>query len=162
MGRRRSNGGLPRPRKSVDGDVDTAKRPYTLPHIVSMRCDGFSYSEIGKYYGVTKQAIGQQLQGVWGKLDKEKIQAFREKKLEVYDATLLEILTYMVKPEVLKKASGNNLAYMGGQVHQMRRLEAGESTTNIALHTIVEAMERRRKGLKPAPEPGSDGASEHE
>ena len=154
-GRRGSNGRLPRPRESVDGEVDTAKRPYTLPHIVSMRCEGYSYSEIGKYYGVTKQAIGKQLQGVWGLLDKEKIQAFREKKLEVYDSTLLEILSYMVKPQVLEKASGNNLAYMGAQVHNMRRLEADQSTANLAIHQIVEAIEREGQS-RPPRELGAD------
>ncbi len=156
VGRKAGNGGLPRPQKAVDGEVDTAKRPYTLPHIVSMRCEGYSYSEIGKYYGVTKQAIGKQLQGVWGLLDKEKIQAFREKKLEVYDSTLLEILSYMVKPKVLEKASGNNLAYMGAQVHNMRRLEADQSTANLAIHQIVEAIEREGQS-RPPRELGSDG-----
>jgi hypothetical protein len=79
----------------------------------------------------------------------------------------LEVLSQMVKKETIEKASGNNLAYMFTQVHQARRLEAGESTTNIALHSIIEKIERDeqrkrggRSGEPSDPQDVVDGTSE--
>ena len=112
---------------------------------------GLTLEEIGDYYGVSKQAIHQQLQGVWELLDKpNELDAYRKFNVELLTAAEKKVLTELVKDEKLEKASGNNLAYMLTQLHQARRLEAGESTSNIALHAIVESMERDRAGKQAA------------
>ena len=52
----------------------------------------------------------------------------------------------------------NNLAYAHTQIHQARRLEAGQSTGNLVLHHIVELIEREERSPQPpaAIEAGED------
>ncbi len=59
----------------------------------------------------------------------------------------------MLEDDKLEKASGNNLGYMFTQVHQARRLEFGQSTQNLNLHAIIEAIERDEKRQQRLKEP---------
>jgi len=134
-----------RSRTKLAKSLDGGKRPYTLANIVDMKLRGMTGVEIGKYFGVSRQAIQQRLDGIWDKLDTEKLEAYRANRVALLEASELEVLSWLVKNDKLEKASGNNLAYMLTQVHQARRLEAGESTQNVALHSIVEQLEREER-----------------
>jgi predicted DNA-binding protein YlxM (UPF0122 family) len=125
-----------------------------------MKLEGMTHQEIGDYFGVSKQAIQQRIEGIWEKLDKEKLAAYRANKIALLEASEFEVLSSLVKSDKLEKASGNNLAYMFTQVHQARRLEAGESTTNIALHAIIEKIERDEQRKRGGPQDVVDGTSE--
>lgn len=140
---------MPKPTGSGNGQ----KRPYDLANLVAMRCDGMTHEEIGNYYGKDKATIHEHLKGIWALLDKNNIQAFRERRLELLDASQFEVLNELVRGDKLQKASANNLGYVFTQLHQARRLEAGESTANIGLHAIVEQLEREdRRRRMPGPQ----------
>ena len=156
---------LPAKRKSTQANGKTlaqplAKRPYTLAHIVDMKLQGMTQQEIGDYYGVSRQAIQQKIKGIWEKMDKDKLEAYRANRVALLETSEVEILSWMGKKDKLEKASGNNLAYMFTQVHQARRLEAGESTTNIALHSIIEKIERDEQKKRGTPQDVVDGTLE--
>jgi len=116
-----------------------------LANVLKMKMDGMSHAEIAATYGISRQAIDQQVQGIWRLLDPENLEAYRTQRVAVLEGLEAEILSSMCKNDKLEKASGNNLAYMLTQVHQARRLEAGESTQNVALHSIVEQLEREER-----------------
>ncbi len=144
----------------LDATPDIPKIPYTLANIIKLRMQGANGAEIGRYFGVTKQTISERIQGIWDKLDHDKLEAYRVNRVNLLEAGELEILSYMGKSEVLAKASGNNLAYMFTQLHTARRLESDLSTSNVALHTIVEQIEqeeRSRRSKVPAIEGSPDG-----
>jgi len=145
---------------SLDTSPDATKKPYTLTNLVQMKMQGMSYEAIGDYYGLTKQAIHEKLQGIWEKLDPEKLQAYQVNKIRLFEATEQEILSWLVKKDKFEKASLNNIAYAFTQVHQARRLEAGESTSNVALHSIVEQLERERQQKRSTPQDVVDGTLE--
>ena len=119
--------------------------PYKLEHILEMKLHGWSERQIGAYYGKAGPTIHEKLKKAkelcrW--LDGEVLEAYRKHRIDLFTAAEWKILSSMLEDDKLEKASGNNLGYMFTQIYQARRLEVGQSTSNIALHEIVEAMER--------------------
>ena len=58
----------------------------------------------------------------------------------------------MVNPDVLEKASLNNLAYTYTQLNQAQKLERGEATANLNVHNVVDdartMLEQARRALE--------------
>ncbi|GEM_PF-3229697 len=67
--------------------------------------------------------------------DPQTLGIYEKNKTRILSTAEIEILKNMVNPETLKKASGNNLAYMFQQVFNANRLEKGQSTANISIRT---------------------------
>ena len=163
--RRRVGSTVARKGSSLDNGVDTARKPYAIEHILQFEKGGMTLKDIGIYYGVSKQAISQKIKTFEKELnlpDKEIVSAYGRFRSDILQGAEATFLTAALDPEKIKKASARDCMVNYGITVDKRRLYLGESTQNIALHVLVEAMERRRRGLKPAVEPGSDGASEHE
>lgn len=106
-----------------------------------------SFSDIAKKLRVPKSTIHKHVRGVFALLDHGQLAAYREYKPALLEAAELKLLGSCMDDEVIRKASLNNRAYTLTQVHQIRRLESGQSTANIALHELVDRVERdaRRK-----------------
>jgi len=141
----------------------TRQRPL-LKRAVELRLRGLSYEDIADRLGVAKSTVHQQLSGVFDLLDPEKIAAYREHRVSLLDAVECKMLSALADDERLGKASLNNAAYAFTQVHQARRLEAGQSTQNLSLHELIERVERDRARTRAttrsagALEPGSEAA----
>lgn len=117
-------------------------RQRTGRDVLALRAKGKTLEEIGNQYGVTKQRIHQQIKELVEIADKKAVKEFRENLGDILAAAHARVLSYLVKPEVLEKASANNLGYVQTQLHTSRRLEEGQSTVNLALHEIVLESER--------------------
>ncbi len=138
-------GTLPAPPAGPSRQVDEAAKPYTLKSLVEYRLEGKTLTEIARLYGKSKQAIQQRLKGVWELLDREALETYRERRADLLTLAEQDLLSLLVNPEKQKKASLNNVAYALWQVFQARRLEEGQSTVNLALHEIVESIEREQR-----------------
>ncbi|KKL62309.1 hypothetical protein LCGC14_2186440, partial [marine sediment metagenome] len=68
---------------------------------------------------------------------------------KVFDGAVLRALTLAFEPGRVKKASSGNFFYGAMQLNQMSRLEADQSTANLAIHQIVEAIEREGQSRPP-------------
>ena len=132
--------------------VTTIDRPpYDLPTILRMKMNGKSLRAIAKVYGVTHQAIAKKLKGVFAMLDPERLQAYREQKVELLTAMEERILTELCQPSRLKRVNFIDF----GIIYDKNRLEQGKSTANISLHGLVrEAM---REALQKEPEGSIEG-----
>ena len=128
--------------KSLDKSTPSDRSDYTLANIVSLRLKGWSQAKIGEHFGVSRQAISHKLKGLWELLDRESAEAYRENKVQLLNAMEMEMLSLLGEKEKRKKATLGNVAYAFTQIHQARRLEAGESTQNLGLHALVEKYER--------------------
>ena len=102
---------------------------------------GLSFTEIGKLYGTTKQAVYDRLHRLLQILpNREQLEVYKKNKPTILNAAEMKVLGYLLDDEKLEKASLNNAAFTFTQLTQARRLEEGKTTVNIGLKTqLVEA-----------------------
>jgi len=117
---------------------------WNMREAIALRLKGYSYEDIARRYGVTKATIYEQLSGVFALLDPQRLEAYESHRTTVLAAVELGMLGLLSDPAKQEKASLNNAAFAFAQIHQARRLEAGQSTANLALHELVERVERER------------------
>jgi predicted DNA-binding protein YlxM (UPF0122 family) len=94
-----------------------------------------SYQEIAAFLGVHPSAVHTRVKRfirLFGELGD--VEAYRENEVKLLDAASYRVITHLLEPETLKKASANNLAYVFTQLFNARRLLRGESTANVGLN----------------------------
>ena len=117
--------------------------PAPLTDILKMRMDGLKLREIAEKYGVTQQAISRRITGAFKLLDRDRLDAYRLNRINVLESIEESLLSELLAPERVKKATLGNVAYAFNQIHTARRLESGESTANLSLSALVSSIERR-------------------
>ena len=133
------------PEKAPDGRGTNQRPRWNVKEAIALRLKGMTYQQIADKYGVHPSTIHEQLQGVFALIDPQRLEAYQDYRTTILSAVELAILDLLTDKDKREKASLNNVAYTFTQLHQARRLESGQSTQNLALHQIVEAMERERK-----------------
>ncbi len=128
---------------SIDRDIDRRSKGIPLRTIVEMRLQGLSGAEIARRLGISKQAVSQRLKGLMGQLDGDKLEAYRAHRVAALESIEEGLLSELVNEDRMKKATLGNVAYAFTQIHNARRLEAGESTANLSLAAIVARVEAR-------------------
>ena len=131
----------------IDHKID---KTVPLKTLVELRFQGKSNPEIAKMFGISRQAVHQRLSGFLANLDAGKLEAYRKNRVALFEYIEATLLSELVNPDRVKKATLGNVAYALTQVHQARRLEAGESTQNLGLHALVEKYERGESPTAPA------------
>lgn len=113
-----------------------------------------SYSEIGKYFGCTKQAVQNSLKRfVPLLLGAHELAAYKGQKADILESVEATLLNDLVDEDKRKKASLNNTAYALSAVSNMTRLEKGQSTSNVAYKDMsadLEELRMHRKQLEEA------------
>jgi len=120
---------LPRSRK-----VDVGKA-------LELRLRGYSYQDIANRFKCQKSTVCQALQKFLKLLDNpDLVNAYKQHEADILAAAKSRIVTRIIEPSVLKKASVNNLAYAFTQLNQAERLSRGQSTQNIDIHSQIEKL----------------------
>lgn len=103
-----------------------------------------TYQQIADKFGVTKQAIEQRLSAFKDKFgDSQEIQLYDTNRNSLLTLAEKDLLTTMLDPSKLEKATINNLAYAFQQVFNARRLEEGKSTANLhGIYGLVLQLDR--------------------
>ena len=155
-----------RARRGYTGSVSAAvergerRERSKLKRAIALRIQGKSYDEIATKLGIAKSTVHKQLSGVFELLDPERQQQYEQHRVSLLSAVEMRMVGALADDTRLEKASLNNVAYALTQVHQARRLESGESTANLALHQLVETVERQRaKTRRTAIEPTAPSVS---
>lgn len=151
-----------RPRKNVQqSDKSAAENPpaidlkidkVNLLEALQLRyVNKLTYQQIADKYGVSKQAIEQRLSAFREKFgDSEELQLYNTNRPSLLTLAEKDLLTKMLDPSKLEKATINNLAYAFQQVFNARRLEEGKSTANLhGIYGLVLQLDRdERKDTK--------------
>ncbi len=105
---------------------------------------GLSFTEIGRLYSSSKQAVYARLHRLLQHLpNREQVEVYKANKPAILSSVEMKVLGFMLDDEKLQKASLNNAAYTFTQINTARRLEEGKSTVNIGLRTtLVEAAQQ--------------------
>jgi predicted DNA-binding protein YlxM (UPF0122 family) len=114
-----------------------------------------TYKQIGDKYGVSAQAIEQRISRFKEKFaESEDVQKYTSNRDGILTIVERELLSRIVDPSKLSKATINNLAYAFQQVFNARRLEEGKSTANLhGIYGLVLQLDRdERKAVKPQEE----------
>jgi len=99
--------------------------------------NGLTDSEIANQFGVTKQAINQQLAPFRRLLAGEGLlNAYRQNFDKILENVSMELLFDLLDPAKRKSASLNNVAYAFTQINQALRLHRGESTLTVSYAAI--------------------------
>jgi len=120
---------------------DTYYKPIDVQKALSLRIhQNLSYGQIGKILGHGKPAIRKALNRFTNLLkNPEQVTAYNKNKADVLSAAEFKLLSEIVNPDKIKKASINNIAYAFSAVSREQHLAAGEATENIQYYHLKES-----------------------
>ena len=101
---------------------------------------GLPYQAIADKFKVHVSTVKQALskyQHLLNELQPGALQAYREKRADLFTVVEREMMASLVDPAAMAKASLNNRAYAFQQIHTARRLEEGKSTENKSILTAM-------------------------
>lgn len=120
---------LPIVTKPSQQKIDTGKA-------LKLRLQGLSCEEIGKIFSVSRSAVDQALQKFkpfLESLNGSSLQAYSDERASLFNVVEQHLTGSLLDPDALAKASLNNRAYALKVIHEARRLESNQSTSNISV-----------------------------
>ncbi|KKL64852.1 hypothetical protein LCGC14_2160850, partial [marine sediment metagenome] len=91
--------------------VDIAlHKPAPLKDILELRFNGWTLEKIGNKYGVTKGAIAKRIKGVMAIVDGDTLEAYRKHRISILEGIEGHLLSELVDPARVKKATLGNVA----------------------------------------------------
>lgn len=117
---------------------------------LKLRVQGNTCEEIGKIFGVTRQAVAQALtkfEPFVAGLESGTLTAYSEERANLFNAAELGLTASLLDPEAIQKASLRDRAVSFGIIYDKGRLERGQSTSNLSvLGKLILAAESRLGG----------------
>lgn len=110
---------------------------------------GMSYNAIAEHFGVTRQSVYQAI-GRWedGLYSKFEVQASQNSLIQRLYALRDILMLSLGDRKKIDRASLNNVAYAFSQINQALRLEEGQSTENLNVHTLPAEISELEQKLK--------------
>lgn len=133
----------------LDAPTQPAVRPkpnrVDVAKALKLRMNGATLEDIADLQGVSKQAIDQALKTfepfIKG-LEPGQLTAYSEERAGLFNVVEKQLTGLLLDQQKGEKASLNNVAYALKVVHEARRLETGQSTSNMSvLASIVTKAE---------------------
>ena len=115
---------------------------------LKLRLQGNTLEEIGKVFGVSRAAVHESLQrfeAFTSKAQAGTLTAYSEQRSELFNVVEAHLTESLLDGDALQKASLNNRAYALKVIHEARRLESGQSTTNLSV--LGQIVQRAESGL---------------
>jgi hypothetical protein len=148
---------IAKPLSVVTRRGNPGKLKYNLSRALKLRIQqGISYEAIARIMHVDPSTVVRGLKPLEALLQNpELVAASQDHMPTLLDSAKLTLLSSMVHPERIAKASVNNLAYAMTQVDTISRLDRGQSTSNVSglLRVISDAhldLPRRLRALPQA------------
>jgi hypothetical protein len=113
--------------------------------VLELRASGRTLDEIAAATKAPRSTVFDLLQRFEGlTLAPEVLEAYERNRPALLNAAELRLLRALTDEKKIDAASLNNVGYSFRQIFDARRLETGQSTANLALHELVERVERDR------------------
>ena len=97
-----------------------------------------SYKDIAKLTNVASSTVYKALSPFSEMFaDPSALQAYKVNEADILSGIKLRLLTYLASPDVLQKASANNLAYAFAQLDKSERLSRNQATANVSIQGVV-------------------------
>ena len=115
---------------------------------LKLRLQGNTFDEIGAIFDCTGSAVHQALskfEQFINKVEPGQLTAYSEQRAELFNVVEHHLTESLLDGDALQKASLNNRAYALKVIHEARRLESGQSTTNLSV--LGQIVQRAESGL---------------
>ena len=125
---------IPSPPKKIVSHPKAQK--IDVAKALKLRLQGNTLEEIGAVFGCNKQAVYQALdkfKAFLGDVEAGNLTAYSENRAELFNAVEKHLSASLLDPYAMQKASLNNRAYALKVIHEARRLETGQSTSNLSV-----------------------------
>ena len=118
------------------------KRTFDLGAALKLRLyNKLTYQQISDQLSVPKSTVVDALKPYLAMIEQpEALEHYRTRKADILEAAEMELVSSLVDPVKLEKASTNNIAYAFGQLNTAIRLERGQSTANVATFEADKAL----------------------
>ena len=117
------------------------ERRIDLEKAIEMRLKGVSLEDIGKLFGVTKQAVHHKLKP-YVDTDDINVEIWKKRKADILAGKQAAVLSLLTQDDI-KKASPKDKVVMFGILNDKERLERGQSTSNVSvLFRVAEEAEK--------------------
>lgn len=116
-----------------------------LPRAVKLLAGGASYSEVGKIFGVGKQAVMHLVNKYVS--DGIDLQIYKTHRADILASKQLQILKSITDDDI-QKASAYQRVGMFGILYDKERLERGQSTQNLAFKDMSRDLSEMDKEIK--------------
>jgi len=128
---------------SIIDPLDANNKGIDVKKALELRQQGVTYTDIGKVFNVSKQAVEQALRPYKGKF--RQLEQYKVNRADILAEIQLEILKSL-DCDSIKKASAYQRIGMYGILYDKERLERGESTENVSVivGAIQELRDKRR------------------
>ena len=106
---------------------------------LKLRLQGQTFDQIASVFGCTGSAVHQALSKfeLFVKdLGPGQLTAYSDHRSELFNSVEQHLTASLLDPDAMAKASLNNRAYAFKQIHEARRLESGQSTSNASLSIL--------------------------
>lgn len=134
----------------------TRQQKIDVAKALKLRLQGNTFEEIGLIFGCTGSAVHQALtkfEPFLNGIGPGELTAYSEHRAELFNVVEAHLTASLLDPDALSKASLNNRAYAFKQIHEARRLETGQSTSNQALSLLSQIVIRAEERLTKTPQP---------
>jgi len=109
---------------------------------------GLNYMQIAKMLGCSEQAVQNRLSKIKKVLtDRSELEYYRQNRIDVLEGLEWKILGDLSDPKKRKRASYGQQGLVLAQVNNIKRLEQGKSTHNIAYIKMLQESKAQRENL---------------
>ena len=110
----------------------------------------WTFKEIADKYGVSESYICRELNDLSALIPNPEVRsAYAEAKAEILESVQFKMISSLVEPAKIQKATLGNMAYAASKLDEMIRLERGQSTKNInVLSAIIDGTHLKLFGSK--------------
>jgi hypothetical protein len=125
---------LPDPPKKII--TSPSRQKIDVAKALKLRLQGNTFDEIGLIFDCSGSAVHQALsrfEPFINQLAPGQLTAYSESRADLFNVVEAHLTGSLLDPSALQKASLNNRAYALKVIHEARRLETGQSTSNLSV-----------------------------
>ncbi len=131
--------------ETVIDNIDRAPKYIPIEDILELYDKPLKMTEVGRILGLSKQAISQRIQRARPKVDR--LRRFKKHRGDVFAQKQVELLDALTLDDI-KGMGGRDKVVSFGILYDKERLERGQSSVNLGVHTLVSQHEASLADLR--------------
>jgi hypothetical protein len=126
------------PVQSKRGRPFKGQEKINVPEAMKLRLRGWTFDQLGDRYRCNKSAVISALDRLNDLVpNPEQREAYQQSKADILESVQLHMMSSLIDPAKIEKATLGNVAYAASKLDEMIRLERGQSTKNVNVLSMV-------------------------
>lgn len=128
----------PAPTKSKRGRPFKGQEKINVPEAMKLRLRGWTFDQLGDRYRCNKSAVISALERLNDLVPNPEVrEAYQQSKADILEGVQYQMMSSLIDPAKISKATLGNVAYAASKLDEMIRLERGQSTKNVNVLSMV-------------------------